>query len=180
MAWMTAEAFPPTVFTIGHSNHPIESFIGLLTRHKVARVADVRSYPGSRWAPQFGGKVLKSSLAVHGLDYVWLGTALGGKRDTPALTKPEGKPDYTKIAALDDFRAAIATLAADVASRRVALLCAEGDPMRCHRKHLVGKALRAEGFTVAHILRDGALVTDDELEKRDALPLFEALEKETA
>ena len=182
MAPMTDEASIPTAFTIGHSNHPIEAFIGLLRRYEIHSVADVRSYPGSRWAPQFGGKQLKVSLADHGLGYVWLGATLGGKRDAPELTTSNGKPDYGRIAALADFQVAINSLIDDLAERRTALLCAEGDPMRCHRTHLVGKALRARGISVAHILRDGALVSDDELEQRGKapLPLFDVVEKKTA
>jgi len=82
---MPEELSIPTALTIGHSNHPIDAFIGLVKRHGVQCVADVRSYPGSRWAPQFGGKLLRASLADQEIDYLWLGQALGGRRDDPKV-----------------------------------------------------------------------------------------------
>jgi len=127
--------------------------------------------PGSRWAPQFGGKLLRASLADQEIDYLWLGQALGGRRDDPALSTPDGKPDYRKISLLPDFLAAIADLTQRIGEQRTVLLCAEGDPMRCHRKHLVGAALRGQGVGVEHILRDGTVISDDKLEQRDMAPL---------
>lgn len=153
----------PTVYTIGHSNHPLEAFVALLRRHDIAMLADVRSYPASRWVPHFNRKALDAALEAHGIGYRWLGDGLGGKRDDPALLTADGKPDYAKIATLADFRARLDQVAALIAERRVALMCAEEDPMRCHRKHLVGAALSDRGIAVLHIRRDGSVVPDEDL-----------------
>ncbi len=145
----------PTIHSIGHSNHPIERFIELLARHGIACLVDVRSYPGSRWAPQFGRHRLAAALGGAGIDYVWLGRALGGKRDDPALLTADGKPDYDKIAARPDFAEGLEALIARLYARPTAMMCAEEDPARCHRTHLVGAALVARGVGVRHIRRDG-------------------------
>lgn len=173
------DAVRPTVYTIGHSNHPLEVFIALLERHGVALLADVRSYPASRWVPHFNRKALDEALHAHGIAYRWFGEALGGKRDDPALLMADGKPDYSKIATLADFQARLDEVAALIAERRVALMCAEEDPLRCHRKHLVGDALKRRGIAVLHIRRDGSLVADEDLAQlrpkkpADQLGLFE-------
>jgi uncharacterized protein (DUF488 family) len=152
-----------SIYTIGHSNHPLERFLALLETHRIALVADVRSYPGSRWVPHFAAKRLRVALAAAGIDYLWLGQALGGKRDDPALLTPDGRPDYAKIAALPDFSGGIAQLEALLLEQRVAMLCAEEDPARCHRKHLVGDALARRGVAVLHIRKNGELIADSEL-----------------
>ena len=152
-----------TLHTIGHSNHPIERFTALLRLHDIACLADIRSYPGSRWAPQFNRRRLAAVMADAGIDYLWLGGPLGGKRDDPALLKPDGKPDYAKIVALPAFRDALEELAVLARRRPTAMMCAEEDPMRCHRTHLVGAALAVDGFAIRHIRGDSSLVEDADL-----------------
>lgn len=163
MAVMSRPPAARRIYTIGHSNHPLERFLALLAAHDIALVADVRSFPGSRWVPHFAAKRLQAALAAAAIDYLWLGKALGGKRDDPALLTPEGKPDYAKIAALPEFTDGLAQLEALLPARRVAMLCAEEDPARCHRKHLVGEALARRGVAVLHIRKNGTLIADSEL-----------------
>jgi uncharacterized protein (DUF488 family) len=152
-----------TIYTIGHSNHPIEAFVDLLRRHDIACLADVRSHPGSRWAPQYNQKKLQSAMADAGISYLWLGKALGGKRDDPALLTPDGRPDYAKIAMRPDFRQGVEMLGQLARGQRTAMMCAEEDPARCHRKHLVGTALATHDFGIRHIRGDGTLIKDEDL-----------------
>ena len=147
----------PTLYTIGHSNHTAEAFLGLLRRHGIARVVDVRSRPHSRW-PQFGRERLARLLEAAGIAYEWQGEALGGRPGDPALLGPDGAPDYPAMAARPAFQAGLAALLRTLAGGgRVAVLCSEGDPQHCHREHLIAAALRTRGVTVRHILRDGGL-----------------------
>ena len=147
----------PLLFTLGHSNHAAEPFLALLRTHGIGCVADVRSRPYSRW-PQFGRERLATLLAGAGVDYVWLGEQLGGRPAEPALLAADGTPDYAAIARAPGFQAGLAVLRERLdGPRPVTVLCSEGDPLRCHREHLIARALRPLGVTVRHILRDGTL-----------------------
>src|SRR5215475_13186783 len=128
----------PAVFTIGHSNHPLATFIGLLRGAGVTAVADVRSIPYSRRWPQFGRPALERSLPEAGIGYVFLGAELGGRRDDPALYI-DGRIDFDRVAATDSFRAGLDRVEAGAARHRIALMCAEREPLDCHRFLLVSR-----------------------------------------
>ncbi len=152
---MTASVPERVLSTIGHSNHSAEAFLALLRAHGIGRVVDVRSRPVSRW-PWFGRERLARALAAAGVDYRWLGEGLGGRPAAPELLGPDGAPDYDAMAAAPAFRAALGELLALLDEPlRLAVLCSEGDPQRCHREHLIARAVRPLGVTVRHILRDG-------------------------
>lgn len=151
-----------TIHSIGHSNHPIERFVGLLQAAGIRRLADIRSVPASRFCPQFNGKALAASLAQAGIGYVWLGDRLGGKPKDPALLRA-GKPDYAKISASAPFRDGIEELIALAADVPLAMMCAERAPLDCHRAHLVAPALVERGVEVLHLLHDGGTQSHREL-----------------
>src|SRR5262245_25862717 len=119
------------LFTIGHSNHPIERFVALLQQHTIAAVADVRSVPYSRRHPQFSREALARSLAAAGIDYLFLGDALGARPKDPACFV-DGRADYDRIAARPEFAAGFARVRAEAGRARVALMCAEREPLDCH------------------------------------------------
>lgn len=143
------------IYTIGHSNHPIERFIGLLQAASIETLVDVRSHPGSRFNPHFNQAVLASALVAKGIAYRWLGEALGGKPKDRALCGPYGRPDYAKMASTPVFRAGIDALIAMVEASSSAMMCAEEDPARCHRSLLVAPVLSARGIAIRHIRGDG-------------------------
>ena len=145
------------IFTIGHSNHSLEDFLALLTKHHVTAVADVRSAPWSRFNPHFSRNALSAALKARGIRYVYLGRELGGRPDDPALYDEDGQVDYERVAQTDVFRDGIARVAGGAATHRIALMCAEKEPLDCHRTHLVARALDAEGVEVVHILADGEI-----------------------
>ena len=155
----------PKVLTIGHSRHAIERFIALLEGAGVTAVADVRSAPMSRFSPQFNKAALASSLATRGIAYAFLGRELGGRPERPELYT-QGVADYEKMAASLDFRDGLARLVDLTEQQRVAVMCAEADPLDCHRCLLVGRALADAGHEVAHILASGEIVTQPEVEDR--------------
>ena len=150
------------LYTIGHSNHPIERFIGLLQQHAVAVLADVRSVPQSRFAPQFRQAALKASLNAAGIRYAWLGDGLGGKPRDRTLWR-KGVPDFGRIAAGPAFADGMARLRTLMAERRAAIMCAERDPEDCHRARLVAPALARDGVKILHILPDGRLLPHAEM-----------------
>ena len=94
-----------SVFTVGHSNHPLEHFIGLLRRHGVTAIADVRSKPYSRMNPQFNREDLSEALKAAGIVYVFLGKELGARTEDPACYE-SGKVRYDRLARTDLFRQA--------------------------------------------------------------------------
>jgi uncharacterized protein (DUF488 family) len=124
-------------------------------RHQIQIVVDVRSRPYSRFSPQFNRKPLELALKEQGLEYVFLGQSLGGRPEGSKLYNADGSLDYARRAVDQDFLAGIEDLLRLAADKRVALMCAEEDPEKCHRWLLVGKALAARGVSIVHIRGDG-------------------------
>lgn len=154
-----------TVFTIGHSTHPMERFIGLLRGAGLTAIADVRSSPYSRRHPHFNKDRLQAALAADGISYAFLGKELGGRPTTPDLYC-EGVADYEKMAQQPAFKEGLDRVVSGAGTYRVALMCSERDPLTCHRCLLVSRALAGRGVRVKHILADGNLLGHDAVEDR--------------
>ena len=144
------------VYTIGHSNHAMVRFADLLQGARIACVADVRSVPFSRRNPQFSQKALAAALKDGGIDYWFLGDALGARPKDPALYD-NGHVSFPRIAQSAAFRDAVDVLIERAGAQRIAIMCAEKDPTDCHRTILVSRALAERGCTIRHILANGAL-----------------------
>ena len=144
------------VLTIGHSTHSIERFVALLRQHGVTALADVRSAPFSRFNPQFNKTALERSLRENGITYVFLGKELGARSDDSSCYE-NGRVRYGRLAQTVLFKAGIERVKKGMASHSVALMCAEKEPLECHRTLLVSRALEREGTPVAHIHADGRL-----------------------
>lgn len=156
--------------TIGHSNHSIERFVALLKAGGVERLVDVRSMPWSRRHPQFGQKNLARSLTEAAIDYVHEGSALGGK--------PEAGGSYDQLAARPEFMAALDRVIDGTRHSVLCLMCAEKEPLDCHRTVLVSRRLAVRGVFVEHLLADGGVrshhaVEETLLGKEAAPDLFE-------
>lgn len=144
------------IYTIGHSKHPIERFTALVQQHGIEALADVRSTPYSRFNPQFNREKLQAALAGLGIRYVFLGEELGARSKDPACYE-DGRVSYAKLAASQLFRAGIDRLLTGMREHRIALMCAEREPLDCHRTILVARELEKAGVPVTHILQDGSL-----------------------
>jgi uncharacterized protein (DUF488 family) len=144
------------VFTIGHSTHTLEAFLGLLERHGITALADVRSAPFSRFNPQFNKDALARDLKAHSIKYVFLGRELGARSDDPALYE-NGRVRYARLAHTDLFRQGIERVIHGADDHRIVLMCAEKEPLECHRTLLVARTLDEQGVDVMHILGDGRL-----------------------
>jgi len=144
------------ILTIGHSTHTLEHFIALLKQHGVTAVADVRSAPYSRFNPHFNKAELERSLKAEGIRYVFLGRELGARSDDPSCYE-KGRVQYARLARTEAFRKGIERLLRGAAEHRIACMCAEREPLECHRTLLVARALVDEGAEVAHIHADGRL-----------------------
>jgi uncharacterized protein (DUF488 family) len=157
----------PELFTIGHSSHSIDYVIGLLRAHSVSLVADVRSAPYSRYAPQFSKDALEKSLRDSAIDYVFLGNELGARRSEEGCYV-DGQARYDRIAALPAFRRGLDAIRQETRARPVALMCSEADPIACHRTVLVARQLRraAPDLDIVHILPDGTTESQEQAGER--------------
>jgi uncharacterized protein (DUF488 family) len=144
------------VFTIGHSTHQLERFIALLLPHGITALCDVRSKPYSRMSPQFNREELKQSLREHGIAYVFLGKELGARSEDPTCYE-NGKVQYDRLARTELFRQGLDRVQKGMKEYRIALMCAEKEPLECHRTILVARHLVALGLDVQHIQADGRL-----------------------
>lgn len=143
-----------TIFTIGHSTRPIAEFIDLLTAHGVQRVIDVRTIPQSRHNPQFGRELFSASLLEAGIHYTHMPGLGGLRRPRKDSTNTgwrnanfRGYADYMETSEFEEHLNRCIQLAAQ---ERVALMCAEAVPWRCHRS-LIADALVARGIDVREI-----------------------------
>jgi uncharacterized protein (DUF488 family) len=160
---MASSAQPTSdhLFTIGHSTHPIERFVELLRMHRIAVLADVRSFPSSRRWPQFNQAELAASLAHAGIEYRWM-KSLGGRRhgvrpDSPhsAWTQPAFR-SYADYMEGDEFASGLRDLGAIAARARTVIMCSEGLWWRCHRR-IISDNLVVRGWQIEHIMPDGKL-----------------------
>ncbi len=149
------------LFTIGHSNHALDAFLQLLHTHGVSAVADVRSAPYSRYCPHFSKDPLSRSLGDAGMKYVFLGRELGGRSDDPSCYE-NGRIRYSRLSRRPGFRDGIERLKKGAGEHKIAVMCAEREPLECHRTILVAPALEEAGLSVVHIHADGRLETHNE------------------
>jgi uncharacterized protein (DUF488 family) len=151
------------IYSVGHSNHSLDDFLGLLREHEIELVVDVRSSPYSRYVPHANRESLQQALEETGIAYRWEGGRLGGK--------PEGEiPDYGRMAARPAFQQGVTELVSLAGKRRTAIMCSEGDHRKCHRYKLITPALLKLDVDVLHIQPDGELV--DESKEPRQLSLF--------
>jgi uncharacterized protein (DUF488 family) len=153
------------ILTIGHSTHSIDLFLQLLKSAGVTAIADVRSSPWSRHCPHFSRPALKASLHQNEIDYRFLGRQLGG-RPSDASLYDQGIADYEAMAGTSLFREGIERVLAGSKKHRLALMCSEREPLDCHRCLLVGRALWERGTPVNHLLADGSVQTQQDIEDR--------------
>lgn len=155
----------PVLYTVGHSVHPIDHFIDILKMNKIDAVADVRSSPYSKFTPQFNREHLKKSLKGDGMRYVFLGAELGARRDEPECYE-SNKVIYRKVADLPSFKSGLLRLREGTEKMRVAIMCAEKDPLTCHRTVLVAHFARDQYSDTLHILEDGTIESREEADLR--------------
>ena len=153
------------IYTIGHSNHTAERFVDLLCQHGITAVVDVRSVPYSRIQPQFDRKNLVRDLREHSITYVFLGRELGGRSDDPACYE-NGRVRYQLLAQTNAFRKGLERVCTGSENHRISLMCAEREPLECHRTLLISRELESTGIKVVHIHANGHLEPHEEAMRR--------------
>ena len=151
------------VYTIGHSKHDITDFLSLLKEQGISIVFDVRSEPFSRRMPQFAKQELERFLKADGFEYIYLGDALGGHPKDQSLYNGKGILSYDCVTSSEAFVNAISLVIKTAVDQKAALLCAEGLPNKCHRESILGCYLRSLGHRVLHILPDGEIRENQQL-----------------
>jgi uncharacterized protein (DUF488 family) len=160
---MGEEALFHRVYSIGHSNVPIEKFISLLEQHGIEVVVDVRSHPFSKYATHFNYDSIPKSLKAASIKYLYLGKELGGMPKNPDFYDEDERLVYSKVANSTAFQQAIARLVRGAQSHSIALMCGEENPAGCHRRHLLGPALKEKDWELLHIRGGGQVQSETDL-----------------
>lgn len=163
----------PVIYTVGHSTHDLDRFLGLLSPLGVDTVVDVRSNPFSVMAPDFSRPHLEDALPRRGLGYVFMGDRLGGRPTDSSQYDDAGRALYYLMSQTDTFLEAIDVLIGRSTRHRMALMCSEGRPHECHRHLLVGRVLKHRGIDVRHIGPGGGLVSPPPSISESLFPMAE-------
>ncbi|MHB8772075.1 MAG: DUF488 domain-containing protein [Syntrophales bacterium] len=137
----------------------------MLNAHDITALCDVRSSPYSRFMPQYNRELLKEEMARHRIAYLYLGAELGPRSPDPACYENE-KVQYKRLAATEIFQQGLGRLRKGMETHRVALMCAEKEPLMCHRMILICRNLAGDDIVIRHILEDGSLEDNRDTEKR--------------
>jgi uncharacterized protein (DUF488 family) len=145
------------LLTLGHSNIELQLLRQLVKAHDVEVLVDVRSFPQSRFAPQFNRAVLERELPSHGIRYLFGGRELGGRPQDPSCYDQQGHVLYGRQATTPGFLAGIERLEIVTREAKTAIMCSEEDPTGCHRHLLIARVLHGLGWGVDHLRGDGTL-----------------------
>jgi uncharacterized protein (DUF488 family) len=154
------------LFTIGHSNHDLGDFLAILVQHGAKTLCDVRSRPGSFRFPQFNREPLEAAAKLAKIEYNFLGESLGGRPEDPRAYLSDGQVDYFARRKSSDFSTGVDRLLELLRTENVALMCAEEDPLQCHRFLMICPALVERGVAPTHIRRNGILESQRDAEDR--------------
>lgn len=154
------------IYTLGHSNYPFDKFIEILKKYNINCVVDIRAIPYSKYNAQYNKEFFQINLKKLGYTYIYMADEFGVKRKTRESYNEEGYANFEKVILEDDFKRGIKRLKIGCnKGYKIVLLGAMQEPIRCPRAILIGKELVKEGFNVKHIMHEGNLKTQNELEE---------------
>jgi uncharacterized protein (DUF488 family) len=158
------------LFTIGYSKHSLESFLATIQKYKINAIVDVRSIPFSKFKPEFNKDTLNNYLKSNNIEYVFLGNECGARFDDPSCYR-NGKTDYKLIANHKKFQDGLHRIQEGSKKYKIAIMCAEKDPINCHRMILICRNLKDTGIKIFHVLDTDEIESQFQSEKR-LLKLF--------
>ena len=162
------------IYTLGHSNYSFDKFIEILKKYNINCVVDIRAIPYSKYNTQYNKEFFQANLKKLGYTYIYMADEFGAKRRTRNSYNDEGYADFDKVILEEDFKKGIERLKVGCAKNyKIVLLGAMQEPIRCPRAILLGRELIKEGFNVKHIMHEGDLKTQDELEEQLLEKYFE-------
>jgi len=154
------------LYTIGHSNHQIDFFLYLLKKYNIQYVIDVRTSPFCKYTKQYDRWNIEKTLKENNIIYCFMGEFFGAKRKEKELYTAEGYLDFEKTTESEKFLLGFNNILKGLQDDyNVALMCSEKDPKDCHRSIMISKKFLEAGFEANHILPDGKIKTQKELEK---------------
>ena len=154
------------VFTIGHSDHELNYFLELLFSQRINCVIDVRSIPASGRNPQYNQNALKNALSKEGIEYWHFRKEFGARQISQSVHNEEGRVDFEKFQQTDAFQQGVQQLEDGLEKGyEIALMCAEGHPLDCHRFSMISNFLAAKGFDIFHIMKDKSVIAHAEMEE---------------
>jgi uncharacterized protein (DUF488 family) len=155
-----------SIYTVGHSTHELVYFLKLLQQYHINCLVDVRSVAASSYNPQYNKDTLATFLKTSGITYLHFAKEFGARQTTKELLDNSGQLDFEKVQSASHFKQGVERLKQGTAKGyTIALMCAEGEPLDCHRFGMVSTALVHNGVDVRHIMKDGSVRTHQELEK---------------
>jgi uncharacterized protein (DUF488 family) len=161
-----AKPSPYRLFTIGHSNLDISALLGALIRNEIKMVCDVRTRPGSFRFPQFNREPLMGQLASAKIIYQFFGDQFGGRPLDSRYYRPDGLVDYAARRKAPDFEEGMDRLVGFAKSQNLVLMCAEEDPLHCHRFLMICPVLVQRGIEPIHLRRAGVIESQSDAEDR--------------
>lgn len=154
------------LYTLGHSRHGIAQFIELAQRHHINLIADVRGQPFSRFNPQFNREPFRDALEEAGIAYQWFGDRLSGRPAEREFYGPDGQILWDQLRQWPELLDALDKLLFQAADKTIALVCAEENPMKCHRRFLLTPPLIDAGAKIIHIRGDGTIENEQDMARR--------------
>jgi hypothetical protein len=152
-------------FTIGYGDYPIDLFFYFLQKTGIDTIVDVRTSPYSSYNYSFNRDNLEKFLNTHQIAYLYMGDKMGGRYSSPNLLFPDGTVNYQKVQSTEKFQEGLTQVLLIIASgKRIALMCAEKEPEKCHRFALISRALQSKGIKVVHIRPEIRLQENEDLE----------------
>ena len=156
-----------TVYTIGYTAFEINSFINVLKKYEISCLIDVRSVPKSSYYKDFDDTNLSFLLKKHGILYRNYKQEFGARQEDKSFYNKKGYLDFDVFSNSEQFKSGINKIRkAQQLGHIVCLLCAEKDPINCHRAILIGRNLDKNGFCVRHILANEKYCEQSEIDMR--------------
>jgi len=153
------------IFTVGHSNHPLDFFINLILPHKINTLIDVRSMPASSYNPQYNKEPFTLFLKDNNIKYLHFGSEFGARHDEESYLDNNGVVDFEKFRKSYQFQSGIERVDIGISKGyKIVLMCSEGNPLECHRFSMISVYLEEIGIEVNHIMKDSTLLKHSELE----------------
>ena len=155
-----------SVFTIGYAAFNIDDFIEILKSHKISHLIDVRSNPVSEYYQDYNSFNLEPELKQHNIIYENLALEFGARQENKEFFSEGGFVDFEKFTQSDQFKKGLAKIKKGLElGYNFVLMCAEKDPINCHRSIMIGYAMQKNGIEVLHIMHDGQLQPQGEIDK---------------
>ncbi len=156
-----------SVFTIGYAAFNIDDFIDVLKSHKISHLIDVRSNPVSEYFQDYNSFNLESKLKQHNILYENLALEFGARQENKEFFSKDGFVDFEKFTQSEQFKNGLLKIKDGLNQKtNFVLMCAEKDPINCHRSIMIGHAMQKNGIEVLHIMPDNQLQSQSEIDKR--------------